>query len=562
MEETRTYDAIVVGSGISGGWAAKELCEKGLKTLMLERGKDLPHVGGYETAASAPWDFEHRGKRTEKDREEYPIQSQVYAFNEGTRHLWVNDKDHPYSTPEGRPYNWIRGYQLGGRSLMWARQVYRWSERDFTENARDGHGVDWPIRYRDIAPWYDYVERFIGVSGKKEGYPQIPDGQFLPAMEMNCVEEHIKTSMEAKWSDRNMTIGRTANLTQPHLGRGTCQRRNLCYRGCPFGAYFSTQSSTLPAARATGNLTLKTDSVVESVTYDLENDRASGVRVIDTKTGDAIEYKAKIIFLNASTLGSTGILLNSANRRFSEGLANSSGVLGRYLMDHHYRAGASGAFEGFEDKYYYGGRPNGIYIPRFRNIKEKHPDFLRGYGYQGGAGRAGWGRGMHQAGVGADFKESLTKPGAWYMSLTGFGETLPHADNRVTLNKEQLDVNGLPTLHIATEVRENAIKMREDYKNAAAEILEAAGGKNVHTYDGGDIPGFGIHEMGTARMGKDPKTSVLNKWNQCHDIDNLFITDGSCMTSSACQNPSLTYMALTVRAVDYAVKELNKGNIG
>ena len=561
MQDTNTFDAIVVGSGISGGWAAKELCEKGLKTLVLERGRDLKHIDGYSTTHTPPWEFEHRGKATEEDKKEYYVQHTVYAFNEGTKPYWVKDTEHPYTTPSDQPFRWIRGYHVGGRSIMWGRQCYRLSDLDFEANAKDGYGIDWPIRYKDIAPWYDYVERFAGISGKAEGIPHLPDSQFLPPMQMTCVEEHVKKAIESTWSDRMMTIGRVANLTQPHNGRGACQYRNLCYRGCPYGAYFSSQSATLPAAEATGNLTLLSDSVVESVLYDQEHQRASGVRVIDAKTGEDREYKAKVIFLCASTLGSTWILLNSANRHFPDGLANSSGALGHYLMDHHYRVGGSAEFEGFEDKYYNGSRPNGIYIPRFRNVKDTHPDFLRGYGFQGRATRSSWQSGQSAKGFGAEFKENLMKPGPWSFGVTGFGECLPYEENKVELNKEVQDIHGLPVLHISAKFRENELAMRKDIRATTAEMLEAAGGKNIKTHDHSAFPGFGIHEMGTARMGNDPKTSVLNRWNQSHDISNLFITDGSCMTSSACQNPSLTYMALTARAVDYAVKELNKGTI-
>ena len=562
MADQNTYDAIVVGSGISGGWAAKELCEKGLKTLVLERGKKLDHVTDYTTANTPPWDFDHRGRATEEDKEDYYIQSTVYAFNEGTRHLWVKDKEHPYtSASDGPEYRWIRGYHVGGRSIMWGRQCYRWSNLDFEANAKDGIAVDWPVRYEEIAPWYSYVERFVGISGQKEGIPQLPDGEFLPPMEMSCIEKHVKGAIESKWPERRMTIGRVANLTQNHNGRAECQRRNLCYRGCPFGAYFASQSSTLPAAAATGNMTLLTHSVVESVLYDNETDRATGVRVIDAVTGESREYFAKIIFLNASTLNSAWLLLNSANDRFPNGLANSSGAVGRYLMDHTYRAGAGAVFEGYEDQYYFGGRPNGIYIPRFRNVTDKHPDFIRGYGYQGGGSRMGWSRGGGQAGFGEDFKEELTHPGPWTMRLGGFGEVLPYEDNYIELNHDKKDVNGLPTLTIHCTHRENERIMREDYKNQAAEMLEAAGGKDVGIYDGTDYPGFGIHEMGTARMGNDPKTSVVNKWNQCHDVPNLFITDGSFMASAGCVNPSITYMAFTARAVDHVVKELNRRNL-
>jgi choline dehydrogenase-like flavoprotein len=560
MANTNEYDAIVVGSGISGGWAAKELCEKGLKTLVLERGRKLDHVLDYTTTNMAPWEFSHRGKPTQEDKEIYPIQTTVYAFNEGTRHLWIKDNENPYTTPEGQPYYWIRGDHVGGRSIMWGRQVYRWSDLDFEANAKDGIAVDWPIRYKDIAPWYDYVERFIGVSGQKEGLPQLPDGQFMPPMEMNCIEKHAKKTIEAKWPDRRMTIGRTANITENHNGRVKCQHRNLCYRGCPYGAYFSSQSGTLPAATATGNMTLKPDSMVESVLYDMQNDRATGVRVIDAVTKEVSEHKAKVIFLCASTLGTTHLLLNSANERFSEGLANSSGELGKNLMDHQ-MGGATCTMDGWEDSYYFGGRPNGIYIPRFRNIKDKHPDFIRGYGYQGRAARTGWEGGATLKGFGAEFKDSLTKPGPWTFAFSGFGETLPDPSNKVVLNKEKKDKFGLPVLHIDAKYGENDLIMRKDYKDTAAEMLEAIGGKNILKYDGFIVPGSGIHEMGTARMGKDPKTSVLNKWNQSHDISNLFVTDGSFMASAGCQNPSLTYMAMTARAVDYCVKEMKKGNI-
>ncbi len=561
MTKSNEFDAIVVGSGISGGWAAKELCEKGLKTLVLERGRKLDHITDYTNTNTPPWEFEHRGKITQEDERIYPVQSKVYAFSEATKHLWIKDNENPFTVPEGQTFSWLRGDHVGGRSLMWGRQVYRWSDLDFEANAKDGHGVDWPIRYKDIAPWYDYVERFIGVSGQKEGIPQLPDGQFLPPFEMNCVEKHVKKSMEATWADRKLTIGRVANITTNHNGRVKCQKRNLCYRGCPYGAYFSTQSSTLPAAIATGNLTLQPNSMVESVIYDKENNRASGVRVIDAITMEVTEYNAKVIFLCASTLGTTQVLLNSTTDRFSEGLANSSGQVGKNLMDHHYQLGAYGNFEEFENQYYFGGRPNGIYIPRFRNVHDKHPDFLRGYGYQGGARRAGWSSGTTKEGFGADFKNLLTKPGPWSFGIGGWGETLPDERNKVTLNEEKLDKFGLPALHIDAKFRENEHNMRKDIKSSAAEIIENAGGKNVVEYENEGIPGFCIHEMGTARMGHNPKTSVLNKWNQSHDINNLFITDGSFMASSACQNPSITYMAMTARAVDYCVKEMKKGNI-
>ena len=561
MQLERTYDAIVIGSGITGGWAAKELCEKGLKTLVIERGRKITHPD-YPTANTPPWEFEHRGIRTTAEQDAYRIQSTVYAFNEGTRHYWVKDSEHPYqSTADGPEYKWIRGYHEGGRSIMWGRQCYRWSDLDFEANEKDGHGVDWPIRYKDIAPWYSYVEKFAGISGKKEGLAQLPDGEFLPPFELNCVEKHVKQGIEKAFPDRRMTIGRVANLTVSHNGRGQCQRRNLCYRGCPYGAYFSSQSATLPAAHKTGQLTLLSDHVVTHLNYDKERNRLSGVRAQHTESGQEVEYQAKVIFLCASTLNSTWLLLHSANDQFPDGLANSSGALGKYLMDHHYQAGAFATFEGFDDQYYFGGRPNGIYLARFRNVSEQHPDFLRGYGYQGGATRAGSMRGAVGPGIGAAFKDSLTQPGPWSMRLHGFGEVLPYEDNYVQLNHEKKDVHGLPTLDIHCTHRDNEKKMRQDYIEQAKEMLAAAGGKDVQGWDDVDHPGFGIHEMGTARMGRDPKSSVLNRWNQSHDIPNLFVTDGACMTSASCVNPSITYMALTARAADYAVNQLKKMNL-
>ncbi|MEO1053969.1 MAG: GMC family oxidoreductase [Bacteroidota bacterium] len=561
QNEETTYDAIVVGSGITGGWAAKELTEKGLKTLVLERGRDVQHVEDYPTANMAPWQFDKRGIDTTEEKEEYHIQSTTYAFTAGTKQFFVKDKENPYTTPEDKPFRWIRGYHVGGRSLTWGRQSYRLSDLDFEANAKEGIGVDWPIRYKDLEPWYDYVESFIGVSGQNEGLEQLPDGKFQPPMDMYCVEEKVSKAVKETWTDRLMTIGRTANLTEPLPGRANCQYRNLCYRGCPFGAYFSSNSSTLPAALKTGNLTLRPHSIVESLIYDEQKGKAVGVRIIDAETSQTKEYYAKVIFLCASTLGSTWILMNSKSNRFPNGFGNASGALGKYLMDHHFQVFSRAQFDGFEDKYYRGYRPNGIYVPRFRNIKEKHPDFLRGYGMQGGAYRRGWKHANDQKGFGADFKASLTEPGGWEMTLMGFGECLPYEDNKVTLNPDVTDKWGLPTWTIDCEFKENEYAMRKDMAITTREILEAGGGKNIETFDKSDVPGFGIHEMGTARMGKDPKTSVLNKWNQVHEAKNVFVTDGSAMTSSACQNPSLTYMALTARAVDHAVSELKKRNL-
>ncbi len=562
IKEQNTYDAIVVGSGISGGWAAKELTEKGLKVIMLERGRMIEHVKDYTTAFDDPWTQPHRGRVPQDVMENYPVQSRTgYTINESSLHLWVNDKENPYT--EVKRFDWIRGYHVGGRSLMWGRHCYRLSDLDFEANARDGIAVDWPIRYKDIEPWYDYVERFAGIQGMKEGLPQVPDGQFLPPIPLNCVEQHLRERVAENFGGRVVTIGRTANLTQPHNGRGACQYRNRCMYGCPYGAYFSTQAATLPAAEATGNLTLRPHSIVNSIIYDEENDKAVGVRVIDAETNEWHEFYARIIFLNASCLGSTFIMLNSKSNRFPNGFANSSGELGHNLMDHHFRTGARGETDDFADVYDYGRRPTGFYVPRFRNVDKnsKRQEYIRGFGYQGGAKRTGWQQGMGKEGFGADFKEEIIKPGPWSIGMTAFGECLPYHENYVNLDEEKRDKWGQPTLKIDCEFKDNEKAMRPDMANSAAEMLEAAGFKNVETYDAGSWPGLGIHEMGTARMGRDPKTSVLNQWNQCWDAPNVFITDGACMTSSACQNPSITYMALTARAADYALQEMKRGNI-
>jgi choline dehydrogenase-like flavoprotein len=557
--QENTYDAIVVGSGISGGWAAKELTEKGLKVLMLDRGRNVEHVKDYDTAMKHPWEFAHRGRITQSQRESHPFLSRDYPYSEHNESFWFNDEDAPYS--EIKRFDWYRPNIVGGRSIMWGRQSYRLSPMDFEANAKEGIAIDWPIRYKDIAPWYDYVERFAGISGQKEGLEQLPDGQFLPPMEMNCVEKHVAAKVKASFGGRAVTIGRAANLTVAHNGRGSCQHRNLCSRGCPYGAYFSTQSATLPAAMKTGNLTLRPHSVVSEVIYDAEKGKATGVRVIDAITNEVTEYYARIVFLNASAIWTAHLLLNSTSDRFPNGLGNDSEQVGRNLMDHHFRCGASGEMPGFEDQYYFGRRANGIYIPRYRNIGKDKREYIRGFGYQGGASRQGWQRGIAELGMGADFKDALSAPGMWTMGITGFGECLPYEENRLMLNREKVDKWGLPTLTIDCEFKENEQKMRKDMINDAAEMLEAAGLKNISTYDAGSFPGMGIHEMGTARMGRDPKTSVLNAHNQMHAVSNVFVTDGACMTSAGCQNPSLTYMALTARACDYAVKEMKKNNI-
>jgi choline dehydrogenase-like flavoprotein len=556
----QTYDVIVIGSGISGAWAAKELCEKGLKTLVLERGRMVKHVDDYPTMNLDPWDMPGRGVQTDQEQRDQHIQRRSGFVDKTNAHFFVNDATHPYT--ETQRFDWIRGDQVGGRSLIWGRQCYRWSDLDFEANAREGIAVDWPLRYHDVEPWYDYVEKYVGISGEKLGLPHLPDGQFLKPMELNCLERHVKARIEQQFPGRHLTIGRVAHLTEPINGRGTCQFRNRCGRGCPYGAYFSSNAVTLPAAARTGNMTLRPDSIVSDIIFDEAKGRATGVRVIDAHTKQTTEYFAKVIFCNASTVGTTFILLNSTSSRFPHGLGNDSGELGHNMMDHHYFVGAMGSYDGFEDHYYKGRRPNGAYIPRFRNLGGKREsDYLRGYGYQGGAGRGGWGDGVNVNGFGGSFKESLFKPGGWGMMLNGFGETLPYHDNAVTLNRNAKDAWGLPTLVFDCGFKDNEMKMRRQMKSDAAEMLEAAGLKNVATYDYIGAMGKGVHEMGTARMGRDPKTSVLNARNQLHAVPNLFVTDGACMASSSCVNPSITYMALTARACAFAVDELKKGNL-
>ena len=554
------YDAIVIGSGISGGWAAKELTEKGLKTIMLERGRNIEHIKDYVSATKNPWEFPHRGGRTQEMIGNYPVLKRDYALNEKNLDFWANEKDSPYS--EVKRFDWYRGYHVGGRSLMWGRQSYRLSEMDFEANAKEGIAVDWPIRYKDLEKWYGHVERFAGISGSKAGLAQLPDGDFLPAMEMNVVEKTVAARIKEHYKEsRHMLIGRAANLTKAIPGRTNCQYRNKCWLGCPFGGYFSTQSSTLPAAVATGNLTLRPFSIVTKILYDKDTKKATGVEVLDAETNQTYEYFAKVIFLNASTLNSTWVLMNSATDVWEGGLGSSSGELGHNLMDHHFRLGASGRMEGFDDKYVFGRRPNGIYIPRFRNLGNEKRDYLRGFGYQGGASREGWGRNVAELSIGGDFKDALCEPGGWTMGITAFGETLPYHDNKVTLDKTKKDKWGLNILSIDAEIKQNEINMRKDMMADGQEMLEMAGLKDVKTFDTGYTLGMGIHEMGTARMGLDPKTSVLNKYNQVWDATNVYVTDGSAMTSAACQNPSLTYMAMTARAVDHAFNELKKGNI-
>ncbi|MEQ1625275.1 MAG: GMC family oxidoreductase [Sediminibacterium sp.] len=556
----QTYDAIVVGSGISGGWAAKELTEKGLKVLLLERGRNIEHIKDYVSANKEAWDFPHRGRRTQQMIHDYPNLKRDYPLNEINLDYWCKDSEHPYT--EVKPFYWFRGYHVGGKSLMWGRQSYRWSDLDFEANAKDGHGVDWPVRYKDIAPWYDYVEKFAGISGNKDGLAVLPDGQFLPPMDMTCVEKDVAARIKDLYKgERAMIIGRTANLTVPHEGRTNCQFRNKCWLGCPFGGYFSTQSSTLPAAQKTGNLTLRPFSIVTRVLYDKDKKKATGVEVLDSETNKTIEYKSKIVFLNAGTLDSAKILMNSATDVWPDGLGSSSNELGHNLMDHHLGTGAGGKVEGYEDKYYFGRRANGIYIPRYRNVGNDKRDYVRGFGYQGGGTREGWSRQVAEFTIGADFKDALTEPGSWTMGMGGFGEMLPYHDNKISIDKNKKDKWGLNVLAIDCELKENEKKMRKDCVADAVEMLTAAGVKDVKGWDGDGTPGKGIHEMGTARMGRDSKTSVLNGNNQVWDAPNVFVTDGAFMTSASCVNPSLTYMAFTARAAAFAVEELKKQNL-
>lgn len=559
----QNFDAIVIGSGISGGWAAKELCENGLKTLVLERGRMVKHLEDYPTMHLDPWEMKNGGNVSQEDLKKYNKQKR-WGVNEGNRHFYNNDSIYDYD--EDKTFDWIRGTQVGGRSLIWGRQTYRWSDDDFEANLRDGIAIDWPVRYKDIAPWYSYVEKFIGVSGEKLNLPQLPDSEFLPPMELNCVEKQLQSSIANNYSDRILTIGRVAHITKgtkSNDNRTQCQYRNRCDRGCPYGSYFSSNSSTIPAAEITGNMTLRTNSVVSEVIYDKKTQKAKGVRVIDSITKKVLEYNSKVIFICASSMASTSILLNSISDRFPNGLGNDSGELGHNIMDHQLGSGASGSFEGFENKYYTGRRPNGFYIPRFRNIggKKKDVDFLRGYGYQGGASRGDWSEAIAEFSYGSEFKNAMLKPGKWNLGMGGFGEVLPYHENRMYLNYNKIDQFGMPKIVFDAEFKENEKKMKEDWKVQAAEMLESAGFKNVNIFDSNAPIGKGIHEMGTARMGHDPKTSVLNKYNQVHSVPNIYMTDGAFMTSSGTQNPSLTYMAFTARAVNHAVSELKKMNL-
>jgi len=562
--EKNTFDAIVIGSGISGGWAAKELCEHGLKTLVLERGKNVVHLKDYPTATKNPWDFQHRTYEPLTVTKENPIVSRCYAFSEASQHFFVKDKEHPYV--QDKPFDWIRGYQVGGKSLLWARQTQRWSKFDFEGPGRDGFAVDWPIRYDDIAPWYSHVERFAGIAGNRDGLETLPDGEFLPAWEMNVVEKDMSKRINAHYKDRHVVIGRCAHLTKPNeihkqQGRGQCQARSLCERGCPFGGYFSSNSSTIPWAEKTSNLTLRPDSVVHSIIYDEKKGKATGVRVIDAHTKEATEYYAKIIFVNAATMNTNLVLLNSTSSRFPNGLGNDNGLLGKFVAFHNYRGTLSASMDGYLDSYYYGRRPCAIMMPNFRNVYKQEMDFLRGYMTFYSVLRAGWGHATDGPQIGGGYKEAISEAGPWVVYVQMQGETIPKETNHVSLSKDEKDAWGIPLLKTSVAYDDNDIKSMKDFTAQAEEMLTIAGCKDIRTYDTNQAPGLDIHEMGGVRMGKDPKTSMLNAWNQMHACPNVFVTDGSCMVSTSTQNPSLTFMAITARAANHAVEELKKGNL-
>ena len=554
------YDAIVIGSGISGGWSAKELCEKGLKTLLLERGKDVVHLKDYPTATKNPWDFTHRGKVPPPIAKENPVLSKCYAYGEATEHFFVKDNEHPYV--QEKPFDWIRGYQVGGKSLLWARQTQRWSKYDFEGPARDRFAVDWPIRYDDLAPWYSHVEYFAGISGNKDGVETLPDGDFLPPWEMNCVEIEMQKKIMAGYKDRHVVQGRCAHLTQPrdiHIqqGRSQCQARSLCERGCPFGGYFSSNASTIPWAQKTGNLTMQTNAVVHSIIYDEEKQKAIGVKVIDRETKKITNYYAKIIFVNAACLNTNLILLNSISKRFPNGLGNDNGLLGKYIAFHNYRGSITASYDGPKDKYYYGRRPTAVMMPNFRNVYKQETDFLRGYmvHFTATRGRAG------ADGIGAEYKEAISEAGDWSIYMMMQGETIPKETNHVRLSKDKKDAWGIPQLITSVDYDENDEKLLQDFLTQGAEMLQKAGCTNITPHDSKQAPGLDIHEMGGVRMGKDPKTSLLNEWNQLHHCKNVFVTDGACIVSTSTQNPSLTFMAITARAANHAVEELKKGNL-
>lgn len=567
MQQSNSFDAIVIGSGMSGGWAAKEFCEKGFKTLLLERGRNVEHLKDYPTTNMMPWEFKHRGDVPQEIQKDNPVVSRCYAFREDAMHFFVKDTEHPYV--QDKPFDWIRGYQVGGKSIMWARQTQRWSNYDFEGPGRDGFAVDWPIRYNDIAPWYSHVEKFVGISGNKDGVDTLPDGEFLPAWGLSCIEDHFKKSIESAYKDRYVVYARCAHLSEPqpiHIeqGRGQCQARNLCQRGCPFGGYYNSNSSTIPWAAKTGNLTLRPFSVVHSIIYDEAKGKATGVRVIDSNTKEAIEFFAPVIFLNAGAINTNLILLNSTSSRFPNGLGNDNGLLGKYFAFHNYRAHINATYEGLSDVNSTGGRPTSAYVPRFRNVKKQETDFLRGYAATFGGGR--WGGGPNTDGYGEELKAKLMsteprKPGPWRVGAQFMGETIPKETNFVSLDKEKKDDWGIPLIKFNVEYDDNDEKMIKDFFEQYTEMFTKAGFTDIQTNDDHRAPGLDIHEMGGVRMGKDPKTSMLNKWNQMHNAPNVFVSDGACMTSTSTQNPSLTYMAITARASNYAIEQLKKGEL-
>jgi choline dehydrogenase-like flavoprotein len=560
----RTYDAIVIGSGISGGWAAKELCERGLKTLVLERGRNIEHLKDYPTATKDPWDFTHRMREPLACVKENPVISKCYAFGEDTEHFFVKDKEHPYI--QEKPFDWIRGYQVGGKSITWGRACQRWSNFEFTAPLRYGYALDWPIRYEDIAPWYSHVERFAGICGGKDGLEALPDGEYLPPFEFSCVEAEIQKKISEKYKDRFMVRTRWAHLTKPepiHLeqGRGQCQARDLCTRGCPFGGYFSSVSSTLPWAKKTGNLTIRPQSVVHSVIYDARKGKATGVRIIDGITGESMDYFAKVIFLNAACLNTNLILLNSVSSRFPHGLGNDNGLLGKYIAFQNYRASVHGVYPGFSDKYYYGRNPTNPIIANYRNLHKQDTDFLGGYLTFVWSARRGKFNGAAGDGIGSGFKDSLSEPGPWEAGMFMQGETIPKKENHVRLSPDKKDPWGIPQLITSVGYDDNDEKMVSDFLTQSAEMLRVAGVEQITARDTKQAPGLDIHEMGGCRMGHDQETSLLNKFNQLHLCKNVFVTDGACMTSTGNQSPSILYMAFAARAASHAADELKKGNL-
>ncbi|MEJ1238584.1 GMC family oxidoreductase [Chryseolinea sp. T2] len=561
-KESNTYDAIVIGSGITGGWAAKEFCEHGLKTLVIERGRPVKHLKDYPTATMNPWDFKNRGALTREEQDANPIAKRCYAFDDATKHFFVKDDEHPYV--QEKPFDWIRGYQEGGKSLIWARQTQRWSHFDFEAPERDGFAVPWPVTYQEMAPWYSHVEKFVGIAGNRDGLETLPDCESLPAFEMNCVEKHVSEQIRKNYNDRFPVIGRCAHLTQPqevHLqqGRGKCQARELCYRGCPYGGYFSSNSATLPWAAKTGNLTMRTDAMVHSILYDEAKKKASGVKVIDANTKEETDYFARVIFVNGACLNSNLLLLNSKSSRFPDGFGNDNGLLGKYVAFHNYRGNITATIDGFKDTYYEGRRPAAIMMPSFRNVHKQEMDFLRGYMVFYSASRGGWSRGSDQ--IGAALKEEVSQPGGWSIFMMMQGETIPKASNKVYLSPDKKDAWGIPLLVTDIDYDENDLKSLHDFLEQGSDMLDKSGCRNIVSYDTKQAPGLDIHEMGGVRMGRDPKTSLLNKWNQFHNCPNVFVTDGAAMVSTSSQNPSLTFMAFTARAANHAVEEMKKQNL-